>query len=71
MKKIIFSVVAVAAIAVGYQKYTQVQTMSDLMLANVEALASSENEDCPNGCLDVYGPGCWCYSWHYNVKEAV
>lgn len=49
MKKIILSVVAVAAIAVGYQKYTQAQTMSDLMLANVEALAHGEADS--NGLL--------------------
>lgn len=45
MKNIFISVVAIAAIAVGYQKYNQSQTMSDLMLANVEALANSETGD--------------------------
>lgn len=35
MKKVILSVVAIAAIAIGYQKYNQSQSMSDLMLANV------------------------------------
>lgn len=43
MKKVILSVVAIAAIAVGYQKYNQSQSMSDLMLANVEALANGES----------------------------
>lgn len=47
MKKVILSLVAVAAIAVGYQKYTQAQTMSDLMLANVEALANNESGNGP------------------------
>lgn len=45
MKKILLSVVAVAAIAVGYQKYNQSNAMSDLMLANVEALANGESGD--------------------------
>lgn len=54
MKKIILSVVAVAAIAVGYQKYSQSQTMSDLMLANVEALAKNESGGiCTQGCRDI------------------
>ena len=45
-------VAAFAAIA-GYGVYAnqKVDTMSDLMLANVEALARYEvNPDCPNGC---------------------
>ena len=47
-------------------------TLSDVALANVEALAEEEiNEDCPNGCLDRYDPtGCWCYQW-YPYEEKI
>ena len=54
-------VVAVAAVA-GYNIYTNLKsnTMSDMMLANVEALASGEiNQMCPNGCVSD-GDGCTC-----------
>lgn len=60
MKKILLSVVAVAAIAVGYQKYNQSKTMSDLMLANVEALASGEESCCIGSKFQVTSiPGGW------------
>ena len=55
-------VAAFAAIA-GYGVYAnqKVDTMSDLMLANVEALARYEvNPDCPNGCT-CGNTGCYCY----------
>ncbi|NVK93886.1 hypothetical protein HU824_11875 [Bacteroides sp. L10-4] len=46
--------------------------MSDLMLANVEALARGEgdvNPMCPNGCLSN-GNGCLCHYWFPTYREA-
>lgn len=64
MKKIvkIAFVAAFAAIA-GYGVYAnqKADAMSDLVLANVEALADGENPMCPNGCL--------CYTWYPTYKE--
>jgi hypothetical protein len=37
--------------------------LSDVALANVEALAGEINPDCPNGCL-ANGNGCWCFVWY-------
>ena len=45
--------VAAFAVVAGYGIYSnqKADNMSDLMLANVEALADYEvNPDCPNGC---------------------
>jgi hypothetical protein len=44
--------------------------LSDLSLANVEALAQTENPNCPNGCFDQVGDGCYCYYYFDNKKEA-
>lgn len=53
------------------KKEPESKIISNIMLANVDALARGEvNEDCPNGCLTKDGSGCWCYGWHYNVQEA-
>lgn len=62
MKKILLSVVAVAAIAIGYQKYNQSQSMSDLMLANVEALANNESSSTYKYVVEGSDPsvGCVC-----------
>lgn len=54
-------VVAFALVA-GYGVYTSQQenSMSHLAMANVEALATNEeNPLCPNGCVDN-GNGCAC-----------
>ena len=67
MKKNSFNVVKVVfslaiAFAAGYSVYAsqQEKTMTDLALANVEALADDEiNPLCPNGCVDN-GSGCAC-----------
>ncbi|WP_294634849.1 NVEALA domain-containing protein [uncultured Bacteroides sp.] len=70
MKKVI-RIAFVAAIA-GYGVYTNQKTdnvMSELMLANVEALANDENPMCPNGCFDD-GDGCLCYHWFPTYREA-
>ena len=80
MSKKIFAalIVAVVAIFAGYNIYQSQRTeieMSDLAMANVEALASSSendpdyNPDCPNGCLDG-GKQCHCYHNYSDYKEA-
>lgn len=58
--------VAVFAAIAGYGVYTSQKTdiMSDLALANVEALANPEDSLCPNGCVDGSG-GCTCNGVHY------
>ena len=44
--------------------------MSELALANVEALADDdENPMCENGCLDN-GDGCLCHYWFPTYREA-
>ena len=63
-------VAAFAAIA-GYGVYAnqKVDTMSDLMLANVETLARYEvNPDCPNGCTSG-NTGCYCYKTYRDKRE--
>ena len=75
MGKKIFGVIAFVAIAAAagwnYQQNKQEVELSDLALANVEALAAGEGErilDCPNGCLTDSGI-CFCYGYH-PYKEA-
>ena len=65
-------VAAFAAIA-GYGVYAnqKVDTMSDSMLANVEALADNEyhvDPRCPNGCTSGT-TGCYCYKTYPNKRE--
>ena len=72
--RIIKATLAVAFVAVaGYTAYTnlnEIELKSDLMLSNVEALASGEeNPWCPNGCYDN-GSGCHCYTWYPTYREA-
>ena len=72
MKKIILSVAVVATAAIAGWNYQQNQNkveMSDLALANVEALAQSESDLCPNGCYDN-GTGCYCHIWFPTYREA-
>lgn len=72
MKKIvkIAFVVAFAAIAgCGVYVSQKSDLVSDLLLANVEALANdTENPWCPNGCV-ANGNGCQCYTWYGDLKE--
>ncbi len=68
----IIAVVAIAAVA-GYNVYTSLNNngnLSDLALANVEALADSNEGgfDCLNGCVDN-GFGCFCYQWYPYFRE--
>ena len=72
MKKIMKAafVAAFAAVA-GYGVYTnqKADNMSDLMLANVEALADYEvNPDCPNGCTSSTSY-CRCFQIYPNMRE--
>ena len=74
MKKNIIRTAFVAAFALmaGYSVYTsqQKKNISELALANVEALADNEeNPLCPNGCFDN-GKGCYCYQWYPTYREA-
>ena len=59
---------AVAAVT-GFSVYEQ-SNVSDLLNANVEALARDEiDPDCPNGCW-ADGGGCWCRWWYETYREA-
>ena len=73
MKKKIRAVMMVAAVALiaGVNVYHSQRTteMSDMALANVEALANNENDLCPNGCYDN-GDGCYCNVWFETLREA-
>ena len=64
------SFVAAVAIAAGYTAYNsqKTETLSDLTMDNVEALASGENPFCPNGCK-LNGPGCLCDGLQCNIKS--
>lgn len=53
----------------AYQSLSVMNGMSELALANVEALANTESSDCPNGCFDN-GNGCFCHYWFPTYREA-
>ena len=73
MNKNIRAVMMVAAVALiaGVNVFNSQKTiaMSDMALANVEALADNENDMCPNGCFNN-GDGCYCNGWFETLKEA-
>lgn len=73
MKKNILKATLVVAFALiaGMNVYNAQQSdiMSDLVLANVEALARNEISNCDNGCWDN-GSGCLCGVWYPGWKEA-
>ena len=74
MKKNILKATVVAAFALiaGFNVYNSQKSdvMSELALANVEALADDdENPMCENGCLDN-GDGCLCHYWFPTYREA-
>ncbi|MDR1369348.1 MAG: NVEALA domain-containing protein [Dysgonamonadaceae bacterium] len=72
MKKILFTTFAVAVIAVAaglnVMQGRSETALSDVALANVEALANGENPNCPNGCL-ADGNGCDCNGWWPCYRE--
>lgn len=64
-------VAAFVAIA-GFGVYTSQKSdaISDLALANVEALASYEvNPDCPNGCTSSINSLCHCFQIYKDMRE--
>lgn len=73
MKKNIRAVMMVVAIALvaGVNMFNSQRAvaMSDIALANVEALANDELHPCPNGCVNGSG-GCFCHEWYPYYKEA-
>ena len=73
MKKNILKATLVVAFALiaGMNVYNAQQSdiMSDLVLANVEALARNEISNCDNGWWDN-GSGCLCGVWYPGWKEA-
>lgn len=56
--------VAIFAVTAGYGVYSsqKADVMSELALANVEALASGEGGNCENQCYQVYTPADWFHS---------
>lgn len=67
MKKFLkYAFVAAFVTIAGYGVYASQKSdaMSDIMLANVEALARGEDSACPNGCVDN-GKGCNCNGVYY------
>ena len=73
MKKNILKVAFVAAIALvsGVNVFNSHKNvaLSDVALANVEALSMDERDLCPNGCLPN-GDGCYCNGWRETDKGA-
>jgi hypothetical protein len=64
------AILAIAAVAaVNVSLGTKSDDLSNVFLANVEALAGNELSDCPNGCYDN-GNGCYCNGWHPCEREA-
>lgn len=64
--------VAAFAVVAGYGVYEnqKADTMSDMMLANVEALARYEiNPDCPNGCTSCDFALCYCFRIYSDMRE--
>ena len=73
MKKNILKATLVAAFGLiaGFNVYNSQKSdvMSELALANVEALARYEvNPDCPNGCTSG-NTGCYCYKTYPDKRE--
>lgn len=73
MKKFLkYAFVAALVTVAGYGIYASQKSdaMSDLMLANVEALARYEvNPDCPNGCTSSLNSYCHCFKIYRDMRE--
>ena len=71
-KKILggIAIVAIAVVAaINMNVNSNRDELSDISLANVEALARDEiNPVCPNGC-DKGNDGCFCWQWYNDLKE--
>ena len=77
MNKNMIKVAFVAAIAmvsgVCFMNSQKSEILSEVALANVEALADVDpniNPECKNGCV-LGGNGCYCFREFLNSKEAV
>ncbi|MBQ3190745.1 MAG: NVEALA domain-containing protein [Bacteroides sp] len=65
------TLVAVVALIGGINVFNaqKTESLSDIALSNVEALADDEiNPLCPTGCFDN-GAGCYCNDWHPSYRE--
>ena len=73
MKKFLkYAFVAALVTVAGYGVYASQKSdaVSDLMLANVEALARYEvNPDCPNGCTSSLNSYCHCFKIYRDMRE--
>lgn len=58
MKKIFLSILFISALALTTG-------------VNIQTSKASIDPECPNGCLDESGGGCYCYRWYPHVKEKV
>jgi hypothetical protein len=70
MKKIVFSALAVGVIfaaGLNLRLNTQNGEMSDIGLANVEALATEVDNPCPNAAKQ-WDPPAWFYDDHTFIK---
>ena len=68
--KVAFVVAIAMVVGINVYNAQKTEVLSDVAMANVEALADNEvNPLCPNGCLDN-GPGCYCYNWYPYYREA-
>lgn len=65
MKNFIYFAVVIVTATLGYLKHNQTKTMNELMLANIEALASTEMQiGCDNhSVVLICKSTCWtCYT---------
>ena len=64
-------VVAIAMVGgINVFNAQKTEVLSDVAMANVEALADDEvNPLCPNGCVEN-GTGCFCNGWYPSYQEA-
>lgn len=73
MKKKFFGAAIVVVIAVSAMinvNLNKVSNKGELALANVEALANTEQDgSCDHGCMG-YGSGCYCLRWYEWYAEA-
>lgn len=72
MKKKTCVVMMVAAFALiistNMRNSQKTTVISDIALANVEALADDEHESCLKICMNG-NEGCFCYQWYSYLKE--
>lgn len=73
MKKIFgfAAVIAMVAVANVRMSSSNNEELTALQLENIEYLAEAESSMCSNGCLDQWGPGCFCYRYYENILTKV